>query len=169
MSLVVKKGSKIFARVSLQLQAKLLRVLQEQKFYAVGGSKEIRSGFRLIAATHRNLAEEAKAGTFREDLFFRIAVVELKVPALRDRKEDIPLLARTFLEEFIVNDSKPQAHLAPSMLELMMGHSWPGNVRELRNALERNLKGVSSMKLRAGDKISSRFQDGATISPSCGA
>jgi DNA-binding NtrC family response regulator len=127
------------AELSLGLQAKLLRVLQERRFHRVGGAEETRSDFRLVAATHRDLAEAVQEGRFREDLYFRIAVVDLDVPPLRERTEDIPPLCQQFLEKA----SRPRGAeaqavtLAPETLSLLMAYSWPGNVRELQNVLQR--------------------------------
>ncbi len=115
----------------LATQAKLLRVLQEKEFERVGGTKLIRVNIRLIAATNKNLPEMIKKGTFREDLYFRLNVFSIFLPALRDRKEDIPLISNYFLESL----PKP-AKLATSALQELIGYSWPGNVRELKNILE---------------------------------
>ena len=127
------------AELSLGLQAKLLRALQERRFHRVGGAEETRSDFRLVTATHRDLAEAVQAGTFREDLFFRIAVVDLEVPPLRDRVEDIPPLCQRFLELA----SRPKGTeaerpvLAPDTLRVLTAYAWPGNVRELQNVIQR--------------------------------
>ena len=127
------------AELSPTLQAKLLRAVQGQCFQRVGGSAEIHSNFRLIAATHRNLTDKVKAGAFREDLFFRIAVFELDLPPLRARKEDIPLLAQKFLREFSQKKAGRKVTLSPEAVELLMSYSWPGNVRELQNVIQRAL------------------------------
>jgi transcriptional regulator with PAS, ATPase and Fis domain len=116
----------------LSTQAKLLRVLQEKEFDRVGGTKPISVDIRLIAATNKNLPEMIKKGTFREDLYFRLNVFPILLPALRDRKEDIPLIANYFLESL----PKP-VKLSTSALQELIGYSWPGNVRELRNILEK--------------------------------
>jgi len=115
----------------LATQAKLLRVLQEKEFERVGGTKLIRVDIRLIAATNKNLPEMIKKGTFREDLYFRLNVFSIFLPALRDRKEDITLISNYFLESL----PKP-AKLSTSALQEFFGYSWPGNIRELRNILE---------------------------------
>ncbi len=117
-------------------QAKLLRVLQQRVFRRVGGQSDVRSDFRLVAATHRDLREEVTAGRFREDLYFRIAVFELELPPLRDRHGDVALLARSFLRQFAPD--RPVT-LAPTALAALESHSWPGNVRELMNAMQRAL------------------------------
>ena len=116
----------------LATQAKLLRVLQEKEFERVGGNEAIRVDVRFIAATNKNLTEMVRQGTFREDLFYRLNVFSIELPPLRDRKEDIPLLAAHFLEK-MGNSAK----LAPESLQLLTAYYWPGNVRELQNTLER--------------------------------
>jgi transcriptional regulator with PAS, ATPase and Fis domain len=115
----------------LTTQAKLLRVLQEKEFERVGGTKLIRVDIRFIAATNKNLSEMIKDGTFREDLYFRLNVFSISLPALRERKEDIIPIANYFLGSL----SKP-TKLSTSALQELIGYSWPGNVRELRNVLE---------------------------------
>ena len=113
-------------------QAKLLRVLQEKEFERVGGNETIRVDVRFIAATNKNLMEMVRQGTFREDLFYRLNVFSIQLPPLRDRKEDIPLLAAHFLEKM-----DNSAKLSPESLQLLTAYYWPGNVRELQNTLER--------------------------------
>jgi transcriptional regulator with PAS, ATPase and Fis domain len=117
------------------LQSKLLRFLEEKTFKRVGGVADIRVDVRVIAATNRNLEDEVKKGRFREDLYYRLAVVEARIPSLRERKEDIPLLVESFL-----GARAPPASLAglpPETLPMLQAHQWPGNVRELRNAVAR--------------------------------
>lgn len=121
------------ADMSPPLQAKLLRVTQEGCFHRVGSNIELRTNARILAATNRNLEEEVKAGRFREDLFYRLNVVELNVPSLRERPEDILPLASAFIAEF----SQGKARFAGSVADCLTRYSWPGNVRELRNAMER--------------------------------
>lgn len=121
--------------LSRSTQAKLLRVLQERCFQRVGGNSEIHSNFRLIAATNRDLAEEVREGRFREDLYFRVVVMELNIPPLRERERDVVLLARHFLREY--GGDRGPADLAPETVELLLSYDWPGNVRELQNAMER--------------------------------
>ncbi len=123
--------------LSASLQAKLLRVLQEHAFQRVGGSSEITSDFRLVVATHRDLEHEVREGRFREDLYFRIAVMELEVPPLRERPTDIPALAEHFLTNIAAKLGVAAIEMIPSTLETLIAYSWPGNVRELENALER--------------------------------
>jgi DNA-binding NtrC family response regulator len=121
------------ADMSPSLQAKLLRVTQEGCFNRVGSSTELHSDARILAATNRNLEEEVKAGRFREDLFYRLNVVEISVPPLRERREDILPLASAFIIEF----TKGKARLSPGAAACLERYPWPGNVRELRNAMER--------------------------------
>jgi two-component system response regulator HydG len=119
------------------MQVKLLRVLQEGQFERLGSTKTIQVDVRLIAATNRNLEEAVKAGTFREDLYYRLNVISLTLPPLRDRKEDIPLLAQHFLRVYSRKNDKRADRIAPSAMNLLMNYHWPGNVRELENIIER--------------------------------
>ena len=121
------------AEMSPSLQAKLLRVTQDGRFQRIGSNKEIQTGARIIAASNRNLEDEVKGGRFREDLFYRLNVVELNIPPLRERREDILPLASRFIEEF----AKGKARFSETVAACLEGYPWPGNVRELRNAMER--------------------------------
>jgi DNA-binding NtrC family response regulator len=121
------------AEMSPQLQAKLLRVTQDGRFQRVGSNKEIFANVRILAATNRELEEEVEKGRFREDLYYRLNVVELHIPPLRERREDILPLANHFIAEF----TKGRARLSAGVTEVLEQYSWPGNVRELRNAMER--------------------------------
>lgn len=121
----------------ISLQVKLLRVLQENEIRAVGDSKTKTIDVRVIAATAKNLDEEVRKGTFREDLFYRLNVVQIVLPPLRERLQDIPLLCQHFLEHFNIMLGKDIEEIAPSAMSLILKHSWPGNVRELENAIER--------------------------------
>ena len=121
------------------MQTKLLRVLQENQIRPVGGSRYQHVNFRLISSTNRDLLQEVKKGRFREDLFYRIQVFPIVIPPLRERKEDIPLLAAHFLEQFALKFKRPVARLTPGALEMLMRFDWPGNVRELENEIERAL------------------------------
>ncbi len=124
---------------SPELQVRLLRVLQEKEVQRLGGTRRVPTDFRLVAATNRDLAGEVRAGRFREDLFYRINVVEVTAPPLRERREDIPLLAACFLERFARREGKPVEGIAGAALERLAAHEWPGNVRELENAIERGV------------------------------
>ena len=123
--------------ISPAIQVKLLRFLQEREFERVGGTQTIHVDVRVIAATNRNLLEEVAKGRFREDLYYRLNVVALEMPALRDRRSDIPALARFFLDRYARDNGKTIDDFAPSMLDTLVSYDWPGNVRELENAIER--------------------------------
>ncbi len=123
--------------ISPKLQVDLLRVLQERRFYRVGGSEEIPVDVRVIAATHRDLEGAVREGRFRDDLFYRLNVIAIRIPPLRERREDIPLLARSFLERLSHELGKEVHDVTDGALSLLMDHDWPGNVRELENAVER--------------------------------
>lgn len=123
--------------MSLQTQAKVLRVIETQEFQRVGGNKNIKVDVRIISATNKDLAEEVKKGSFREDLFFRLNVIPIKVPALRERLEDIPLLVDHFLDILAVEYGQQKKSISPEALSTLQKHAWPGNIRELRNVLER--------------------------------
>jgi two-component system response regulator HydG len=118
-------------------QAKILRVLQEREFEPVGGNRSIRVDTRIISATNRNLEEEIAADQFREDLYYRLNVVTITVPPLRERLSDIPLLAEHFLEQYAARNHRTFKGIAPQAMDLLMRYSWPGNVRELENVIER--------------------------------
>nr|WP_320114577.1 sigma-54 dependent transcriptional regulator [uncultured Desulfuromonas sp.] len=123
----------------LNLQPKLLRVLQEKTFRRVGGTAEINSDVRIIAATHRNLQQMIEEGTFREDLYYRLNVVSLHLPALRERREDIALLCQLFLQRLAQEMGRPLPQLSKEAQQALYHYDWPGNVRELQNILERGL------------------------------
>jgi transcriptional regulator with PAS, ATPase and Fis domain len=122
--------------LSLGLQAKLLRVLEEQQFRRVGGVQNVTVDVRIIAATNRDLEEEVKQGRFRADLFYRLSVVQITLPPLRERKEDILLIADHLIKNFNLKMKKSITGLAPETKKLFLEYSWPGNVRELRNTIE---------------------------------
>ena len=123
--------------ISLTTQSKLLRVIQEREFTPVGGTKLKKVDVRILAATNKDLQEKIKEGTFREDLFYRLNIVPIHLPPLRERPEDIPLLAQHFLEKYCRELSKKPKALSPAAVELLVRHPWPGNVRELENTMER--------------------------------
>jgi DNA-binding NtrC family response regulator len=123
--------------ISPKLQVDLLRVLQQRSFYRVGGSEEVMVDARVIAASHVNLQQAVQEGKFREDLFYRLNVIEIRLPALRERREDIPLLAGTFVERLSHELGKDVDGISESGLWVLMDYNWPGNVRELENAIER--------------------------------
>jgi len=136
--------------IDAALQVKLLRFLGERTFERVGSNKTLTADVRLVAATNRNLEELVKTGAFREDLFFRLRVVEIVLPPLRERKGDIPLLAHRFLQEFAEENKKAVNEFTADAIELLMKYSWPGNVRELRTAIEH------ALVLCRGERISAR-------------
>jgi two-component system nitrogen regulation response regulator NtrX len=123
--------------MSLKTQAKVLRALEEQRFEPVGASQSIQVDVRVIAATNKNLEDEIERGNFREDLFYRLNVIPFYVPPLRERVEDIPLLADHFLKEFTTAYGRKPKELTPEAYQILTDYSWPGNVRELRNLMER--------------------------------
>ncbi len=122
--------------INLSTQIKLLRVLQERSFERVGGEKTINVDIRIVAATNKNLEEEVRAGKFREDLFYRLNVVRIEMPALRERKDDIPLLMHGFLKEFNIENQKNILGFDNRAKSAILKYSWPGNIRELRNCVE---------------------------------
>src|SRR6202167_2754521 len=136
--------------IDATIQVKLLRFLGERTFERVGSNKTLSADVRLVAATNKNLEELVKAGKFREDLFFRLRVVEINLPPLRERAGDIPLLAQKFLREFASENNKSVNDFTADALQLLMNYSWPGNVRELRTAIEH------AVVLCRGEKISAR-------------
>jgi Nif-specific regulatory protein len=122
--------------LSLALQAKLLRVLQDREFERVGGTKHVRVDFRLVAATNRDLEAAIETGAFRRDLYYRLNVVSLSMPPLRERREDIPLLAGWFTRRHADKAKRPVSGFSPDAVACLMAYDWPGNVRELENAIE---------------------------------
>ncbi|WP_442852780.1 sigma-54 interaction domain-containing protein [Bacillus sp. UNC438CL73TsuS30] len=135
------KGGTLFldevGEMPLEMQVKMLRVLQERKFYRIGGEKEIDVDFRVIAATNRDLKELMKEGQFREDLYYRLNVVSLSIPPLRERHEDIIELTHYFLQDFAQRYRRPIYELSADVIQEMLRYDWPGNIRELRNVAER--------------------------------
>ena len=125
------------SEIDTSVQVKLLRVLEERKFERVGGSNTIDVDIRLVAATNRNLREQVNEGNFREDLFFRLDVVNINIPPLRDRLDDIPLLCDHFIKEFSEKNEKPIDGISNEACNMLAAYPWPGNVRELRNSIEK--------------------------------
>ena len=145
-----QKGTLFLDEISelpLMLQAKLLRAIQEREIRRVGSTKSIPVDVRIIAATNLNLADEVKAKHFREDLYYRLNVIEIRLPPLRDRRDEIPLLVETFLHKCAKANRKPLQGISESSLALLIDYSWPGNVRELENIIER------AVTLARGEKI----------------
>jgi two-component system response regulator AtoC len=133
------------------LQAKLLRFLEERTFKRVGGTSDIHVDVRVVAATNRNLQEEVKAGKFREDLFYRLNVLPIVLPPLRDRADDIAVLVEFYLDAYNAEFKKKVRGVAPDALKRLQAHGWPGNIRELRNAVERAMLLTDGDTLTAGD------------------
>jgi len=123
--------------MSLGMQAKLLRVIQDGVYYRVGGNITVNVDVRIISATNRDIEKEVADGNFREDLFYRLNVVQIRMPSLRERKDDIPMLAEYFLEIFRKERGVPDLKISPKAMEKITRYNWPGNIRELRNAMER--------------------------------
>ena len=150
--------------ISPKLQVDLLRVLQDRTFYRVGGSEEVRVGARVIAATHVNLQQAVSEGRFREDLFYRLNVIAIRIPPLRERREDIPLLAQHFVERFSHELGKDIGEISEGALKALMDHNWPGNVRELENAIERAMVTCRSHSLGPED-LTFLAQNGVAAKP----
>lgn len=137
--------------MSLSAQAKVLRALQEHKITRVGGDKEIKVDVRVVAATNKNLKEEIKKGNFREDLYHRLGVILIKVPALNERREDIPLLVEHFLDQIATEYGEPKKKIDAAALKELQKHDWTGNIRELRNVVERLI--IMSGKAISADDV----------------
>ena len=148
----IADGGSIFfdeiGNITADTQAKLLRVIQEKEFMRVGGVETIHVDVRIIAATNTDLYVLTREGRFREDLYYRLNVISIHLPALRERMEDLPLLADHFIQKYCKENNKPPLHLTPPALNALMDYSWPGNVRELENVIER------AVVLCRGDAIS---------------
>lgn len=123
--------------IGLKTQVELLRALETKEFLRLGGTRPIRVDFRVICATNQNLEKAVEGGQFREDLYYRINVFSIYLPPLRERRQDVPLLAQHFLRKFALQMNKPFAEISPEAMDLLVRHDWPGNIRELANAIER--------------------------------
>ncbi|MBN2282299.1 MAG: sigma-54-dependent Fis family transcriptional regulator [Deltaproteobacteria bacterium] len=139
------------ADMSQRAQAKILRILQEKKFERVGGTKIIGTDVRVLAATNKDLEREMEDGRFRQDLFYRLNVIPLTVPPLRERKKDIPLLTQLFIKEFSFKEGIKEKEITADALEVLINHDWPGNVRELKNIIERLVIVTSSDVITVDD------------------
>jgi two-component system, NtrC family, response regulator AtoC len=137
--------------IAAKLQLDLLRVLEERRFYRVGGTDSVQVDVRIIAATNRDLKKAVDAGSFREDLFYRLNVIPIRLPPLRERREDIPVLVDHFLERLGVEMNRQIDAVSTEGMSLLMAHDWPGNVRELRNVLERGIVVATSSVVQAAD------------------
>src|SRR5213083_1692934 len=140
------------AEIPSATQVKLLRVISEERaFERVGGNQTLRADVRLIAATNKNLEQLVKEGKFRDDLYFRLNVVRIVIPPLRERKEDIPILVRGFLRHFCKENQKPLLELAPDAMDALLAYDWPGNIRELRTAIEHGVVMATGPKITLRD------------------
>ncbi len=156
------------SEISPAVQVKLLRVLEERNFERVGGQSTVEVDIRLVAATNRNLKERVAQGLFRDDLFFRLDVVTIELPALRDRKNDIALLCRHFIGEYSAINHKDVTSIDPAAMEILEAYAWPGNVRELRNVIEKMVVLSHGARLSVGDipaAIRNAALDAPTPSP----
>ena len=159
--------------MSLRVQAKVLRALQEGEFERVGGTQTLRVNVRVVAATNKNLEEEVRRGRFREDLWFRLNVVPIHMPPLRERKEDVPALVQHFCEHYCRENGFRLKQIAPEAMARLQSHDWPGNIRELRNAIERFVIMTATDTITAADlplnlqvsqpMLKSAFQPGQTL------
>jgi DNA-binding NtrC family response regulator len=152
------------ADMSPGLQVKLLRVLQDRSFEHIGGVKSIKVDIRVIAATNQELETLVKQGNFREDLYYRLNVIPIRVPPLRERVSDIPLLVLHFLQEFSKKKKKPAKRLSPQAMELLVRYPWPGNVRELENLMERLVILTEGDEVKVED-LPQRFREAGSIGP----
>jgi DNA-binding NtrC family response regulator len=140
------------AEIDASTQVKLLRVMSEDRaFERVGGNQTLHANVRLIAATNKNLEQLVREGKFRDDLYFRLNVVRITMPPLRDRKEDIPILVRGFLRHFSKTNDKPLVDLTPDAMDALLAYDWPGNVRELRTAIEHGVVMATGPKITLRD------------------
>src|SRR6185295_5720268 len=147
------------------MQVKLLRALQESEFERVGGIKTMRVDVRLVAATNRDLKKLISQGAFRDDLFYRLNVVSIRLPALRERATDTPLLVEHFLKKFNGRLKKSVIGVEPEALDLLSAYTWPGNIRELENVMERAVLFCDGQKLRTFD-LPQELRGSAVLSPS---
>ena len=154
------------ADMSLKAQAKVLRILQEKKFERVGGNKLIPTDVRVLAATNKDLEKEMEEGRFRQDLYYRLNVIPLRIPPLRDRKEDIPLLADRFIKDFALKEGEPEKQVTDEVMAVLMKHNWPGNVRELKNIIERLVIMTPSSVISPYD-LSPLFEEVKAEAPPC--
>jgi two-component system nitrogen regulation response regulator NtrX len=156
------------ADMSLKTQAKILRILQEHTFERVGGTESISVDVRVIAATNKSLEKEIEEKRFREDLYYRLNVIDFHVPPLRERRADIPVLANAFVAEFCAESGSPVKEIAPRAMSLLQACAWPGNVRELRNVIERLVLMTSGTRLGEADlpesiRAGKRLSDDSTL------
>ena len=148
------------AEMDITVQARLLKALEDKRFRRVGGVRDLNANFRLIAATNRDLAEDVRQNRFRGDLYYRLNVVRVRMPALRERLEDVPILANVMLQQLAKDIGRPMPAVTPSAMKKLQSYSWPGNVRELRNVLERALLTLSGKEIRSEDLM---LESGQTV------
>jgi DNA-binding NtrC family response regulator len=151
------------ANVPPQQQAKLLRVLESREIQRVGSSKVRKVDVRMLSATNANLAEAVASGEFREDLLYRLNTVEIRLPPLRDRRDDIPLLAEHFLAKQATRYARSVEGFSSSAMDALLGHTWPGNVRELQHAVERSVLMARGSRIEASDLGLRRRADGSVL------
>src|SRR6478752_1943104 len=153
--------------IPLELQPKLLRVLQEQEFERLGGIRSIRTDVRLVAATNRDLGRMVEQGTFRADLYYRLNVFPIHIPALRERRDDIPILVRYFVDKFAKSMNRKITRIPESVMDTLVRYAWPGNIRELQNFIERAVILTEGAALRAPlaelRESKSKSSQGATL------
>ncbi|WP_028325546.1 sigma-54-dependent transcriptional regulator [Desulfatirhabdium butyrativorans] len=137
--------------IGRKMQMDLLRVIESRQFTRLGGDKQIQADFRIISATNRDLEQAVREGSFREDLYYRLNVFSITLPPLRERKSDIPLIARFFMNRFARSMNKAVTDISPETLDMLMKYNWPGNIRELRNVIERAMVGAKSSRIDPGD------------------
>jgi two-component system response regulator PilR (NtrC family) len=150
--------------MSATMQVKLLRVLQERKYRRVGGTDEVVANIRVIAATNRDLAAMVSDGGFREDLYYRLNVIPIRLPALRERADDVPIIAEHFLQKFTREMGKPVQGFTPEAQAMLLGYAWPGNVRELENVVERAVALESGPQIRA-ETLGDHLRAGRPVAP----
>ena len=161
------KGSIFFdeiGNIPLDTQSKLLRVIQEKEFMRLGGVETLRADVRIIAATNANIEDAVQRGDFREDLYYRLNVITINLPPLRERTEDIPLLVRHFLHVYAEENEKAVGEVSPEAMRLLLGYGWPGNVRELENVVERAVV-LSQSQMIDVDMLPSAVRQPGTVSP----
>ena len=141
------------SNISLNIQANLLRVIQEREVTRIGSSKPIKLDVRILAATNEDLADAVRKGNFREDLFYRLSVVPVHIPPLRERKEDIPLLVEHFLQKYNKRTKKNIASISTQVLKALIEYDWPGNIRELENTIERAVVLSKSEEFKIEDLV----------------
>jgi two-component system, NtrC family, response regulator PilR len=165
----VARGGTLFldevAEMSPNLQVKLLRFLQDHMFRRVGGTEDLEADIRTLAATNKDPAQLIRMGTFREDLYYRLNVIAVEMPPLRERREDIPLLATNFLSLFAARAGRHAMRITPEAMEALLAHAWPGNVRELENVLERAVALATTDEVHLETLPSSIFHAAAAPRP----